>query len=196
MNCSQKYFSHAFLCMALMLASGALPAQMVPAPYQQSLQYSFPYFGPNPADLFKNLSRMQEQLYNLRRMHEQLYRQLQSYISPGPLYFGAMLPWSGNFMGSASNLQDMGDHYLVRMRLPGVRPKDINIRLDGQMLSISVQTQRSQGTEANLGQWQTFFGNLQQVLTFPEAVDNNRIHGQFREGLLTMVVPKMARMGN
>ena len=187
MSSFRKYFSRTFfLGIALLLTSGAVTAQMVPAPYQQWSQYSWshPYFGPNPVDLLRNLSWMQELLY----------RQLQAYVFPGPLYFGAMPPWGGNLMGSASNLQDMGDHYLVRMRLPGVTSRDIDMRLDGQVLIISVQAQRSQGTQANLGQWQTFFGNLQQVLIFPEAVDNSRIFGQFRDGLLTMVVPKIARM--
>ena len=188
MNRFQKYFLHTFLGMALMLTSSALTAQMVPAPYQQWSQYSFPYFGPSPADLFRGLGWMQQQLHNMNGMNEHLYRQLQSYIPPHPSYYGAMIPWSGNFTGSASNLQDRGDHYLVQMRLPGATSKDINMRLDGQVLSISVQTQE---TETNLDQWQTFFGNQQQVLTFPEAVDNNRIRGQFQNGLLTMLVPKM-----
>ena len=177
----QKYFSLAFLGVALTFSSGILKAQMVPPLYQPWTQYTFPYFGPSPADLFRGLGWMQQQLYNM-------HRQLQSYSPQNASYFGAMPPWGGNFTGSASNLQDMGDHYLVQMRLPGATSKDINMRLDGQVLSISVQTQ---GTETNLDQWQTFFGNQQQVLTFPEAVDNNRIRGQFQNGLLTMLVPKM-----
>jgi len=191
MNSFSKYFSRAFLGMALLLTSGVLTAQIIPPPYQHWQQYSFPYFGSSPADLFKNLSRMQEQLYNMRGMNEQLYRQLQSYAPPNFSYFGTMPPWNGNFMGSASNLQDRGDHYLVEMRLPGATSKDINMRLDGQVLSITVQTQGNQKAETNLGQWQTFFGNIQQVLIFPEAVDNKRIRGQFENGILTMLVPKM-----
>ncbi len=189
MNSFRKYFLRDFfLGIALLLASGVPSAQMIPAPYQQWTHYSWshPYFGSSPIDLIRNLSWMQEQIY----------RQLQSYVWPLPLYFGTMHPWDGNFMGSESNLHDVGDHYLLQMRLPGVTSRDINMRLDGQVLIISVQRQGGQGTQANLGHWQNYFSNLQQIFTFPGAVDSSRIRGQLRDGLLTMVVPKMARMSH
>ncbi|MCU7932541.1 MAG: Hsp20/alpha crystallin family protein [Candidatus Thiodiazotropha sp. (ex Codakia rugifera)] len=170
------------LGMALLLASGLLMAQAPSVPYQQWHAYPLyhPYYGPNPADMIRNLNLLQEQLY----------RQLQFYTFHGPKYFGAIPSWGGNFKGTASHLQDRGDHYLVQMRLPGVTSNDIDMRLDGQVLTISVQTKDDQ---VNTGQWQTFFGNLQQVFTLPEAVDSSRASGQFRNGLLTMVVPKRVR---
>lgn len=171
-----------FVGMALLLVSGLVTAQAPPAPYQQWHAYPLyhPYYGPSPADLIRNLNLLQEHLY----------RQLQFYAFHGPKYFGATPSWGGDFRGTASHLQDRGDHYLVQMRLPGVTSNDIDMRVDGQVLTISVQTKEDQ---TNPGQWQTFFGNLQQVFTLPEAVDSNRVSGQFRNGLLTMVVPKLIR---
>jgi len=181
MNSNRKQFLRAFF-LSMALTSGVVTAQMAPAPYQQWPQYplNYPYFSLSHADLFKNLSLMQEQLY----------RQLQSYSFPGYLYFGAIPPWGGNFTGSRSHLQDRGDHYLVQMRLPGVTSRDINMRFDGQVLTISVQ---ARGDQANLGRWQIFSGNLQQIFILPEAVDSSRVRGQFQNGLLTIVVPKLVR---
>jgi HSP20 family molecular chaperone IbpA len=108
---------------------------------------------------------------------------------PMPRYPAPFFHWGGNVIGASSNLQDLGDYYLLQMRLPGVQPKDLNMHLDGRALSISVQAAASQGAPAS-GQWHGFFQNMQQSFTLPQPVDGSRMQGYFENGILTLTLPK------
>lgn len=109
-----------------------------------------------------------------------------------PSQFAAMSGWGGNVMGVNSSLQDMGDYYLLQMRLPGVNANDLKMKIDGQVLSIAVIASSTQGSPAT-GQWGSFFQNLQQSITLPQPVNSAGMKGQFENGILSMMVPKAGR---
>lgn len=123
----------------------------------------------------------------------------------GPYYMGGAYlpaPWFGpdlagmwrqsgaGWGGTSSNLQDMGDYYRFQMSLPGVNPNDLNMWVDGRVLSVSVHSQTAQvGNDG--GQWRSSFNNYQQVFTLPQAVDSGRMQSHFENGVLTVNLPKL-----
>ena len=159
---------------ALLLLAGAVGAQPGPYGYQQWYHHAWPT-GPGMGGPY---------LY---------YYQQMPMPPPGGGYFGSLYGWGGNVVGSSSNLQDMGDYYVLQMRLPGVNPNDLNLRIDGRVLTITIHAAASQGAPGG-GQWHNFFQDMQQTFTLPQPVDSARMQGRFENGILTMTAPKAGRM--
>lgn len=109
-----------------------------------------------------------------------------------PNYFNSMSGMGGNVVGVNSSLQDMGSYYLMQMHLPGVKPSDLTMRLNGQVLTIAIQATASQGATGS-GQWSSFFQNMQQTFTLPQPVNSSGMRGQLENGVLTMMVPKIGQ---
>ena len=84
-----------------------------------------------------------------------------------------------------------GDAYVVRASLPGVDEADISVHVEKQLLSICVKQDRAVdgGASAN----QRMSGQCTHRVTLPEAVDGAAMRSTFRDGVLTVVIPKAGR---
>ncbi|MGY6276713.1 Hsp20/alpha crystallin family protein [Methylomonas sp. MgM2] len=94
----------------------------------------------------------------------------------------------------AIDLQDKPDHYLVTVNAPGADESSINVRLDGQLLSISVKTDQSEqeagGQNSDYRYRERFVGEFHRVLTLPGPVDADNMNTEYRNGVLTITIPK------
>ena len=108
---------------------------------------------------------------------------------------------AGDFSGTARavtdtaqvNLQEQGKDYLITARIPGAQEKDININLDGRLLSISAQSQGSDKTTADNGQvtrQERYSSAFQQAFTLPGPVNASGMQSQYQDGVLTVTIPK------
>ena len=92
------------------------------------------------------------------------------------------------------DLQDKTDHYLVTVNAPGAEESSINVKLDGQLLSISIKTE--QGKQENADQngdyryRERFVGEFHRVLTLPGPADADNMKTEYRNGVLTITIPK------
>jgi HSP20 family protein len=82
-------------------------------------------------------------------------------------------------------------HYLIRIALPGVEPKDVEVTLADNQLTIKGQRKREAGTKL-----ETYFarelsyGACERSFTLPEGVDATKISARFSNGMLEVTVPK------
>lgn len=89
------------------------------------------------------------------------------------------------------DLTDQGDQLVVRVQMPGLREADIDVRVDGNMLTISAET-HNQGS-ANRNGWMirsAYMGRASQSIRLPAAVDSRRIRRELKDGVLTVKLPK------
>ncbi len=107
--------------------------------------------------------------------------------------------WAGALGGPTDgeqvSLQDQGDSYVVKARIPGAKKGDINVDLDGRLLSISSQTQGAESRSADKGgltRQERYASSFQQAFTLPGPVDSVGMHSQFNDGVLTVTIPKAA----
>jgi len=126
------------------------------------------------------------------------------YRSPGFPF--ARPPWAGSNLSAtppvrgtgwgraSSNLQDKGDHYQFQLSIPGVDPNDLNIRVEGRVVRVSVVSGTSQGSQQQ-GEWRSFHSNYRKVFTLPQPVDSSRMESQYEEGVLTVTLPKLKAGG-
>ena len=88
------------------------------------------------------------------------------------------------------DVRETDEEYLVLVDLPGVKPEDVTIELNDQVLSIS-------GTRVpiEIGEAQRVerpYGSFVRNLTLPQGVDADKIVADYTDGVLTLHVPKPA----
>ena len=93
--------------------------------------------------------------------------------------------------GPALDFFEDKDRFTVKCELPGVRKEDIDISVEGNTLSISGE--RKHENEQQTGQTyrsERYFGRFQRNVTLPQAVDANNVSAQYKDGVLTVSLPK------
>lgn len=86
------------------------------------------------------------------------------------------------------------DSLVVIAPVPGVDPEHIDIRLDGDVLTIRGTRQRElQKTAEHFYSEECFWGNFSRSVILPVEVKAEEAHAQFKNGLLTFIVPKQER---
>lgn len=96
--------------------------------------------------------------------------------------------------GAQVSLEQQGNDYVVKAQIPGAKENDINVKLDGRLLSISSQTEGTQkrtGDNGQLIQQEQYSSSFQQAFTLPGPVDASAMHTHFQDGVLTVTIPKL-----
>ena len=94
------------------------------------------------------------------------------------------------FMPACDILEDK-DNLRIVLELPGVRPEDVKINLENNVLTI--RGEKRQSTEENGERWHRFersWGSFERSFTLPNLVDAEGIQATAEHGVLTLVVPK------
>jgi HSP20 family protein len=110
-------------------------------------------------------------------------------------------PWrigDGDRFGSSSmaiDLRETDDAYVVEAELPGIRPEDTEVTLDGRTLSIRGRYQESReeggkGERYLLRERRT--GEMMRSVMLPGAIDADKVSTSFEQGELRITLPKAA----
>lgn len=93
----------------------------------------------------------------------------------------------------ALNLSETKDEFTVTAELPGMTEKDINIEyLDG-VLTIKGEKEHEEKKEEEdrkYYMWERRFGSFQRALPFPGGIAEGKIEAEFKDGILTVHLPK------
>jgi HSP20 family protein len=83
--------------------------------------------------------------------------------------------------------------YLLTAELPGVDPKDVDVEVQGNLLSIrgekKAETEREEG---KVRIQERRYGSFERTLTLPQGADPNQVKADFRQGVLTVEIGKRA----
>jgi HSP20 family protein len=75
--------------------------------------------------------------------------------------------------------------------LPGCDPKDVDISLDGRMLTIRGEKKaESDKKEGSRHVVERSYGSFMRSMTLPFAIDSNKIEAKFDKGVLKLHLPK------
>ncbi|MBN1347738.1 MAG: Hsp20/alpha crystallin family protein [Phycisphaerae bacterium] len=93
--------------------------------------------------------------------------------------------------GPRVNVSETEDDVKVEAELPGIDPKDVDIRLTGDVLTISGRTEQEQKDEKkNYHYHERRYGQFQRSIRLPNTVDPDKVDAAFKNGLLTVTVAK------
>ncbi|MBG6233679.1 HSP20 family protein [Pedobacter sp. CAN_A7] len=91
----------------------------------------------------------------------------------------------------AVNISETEDHYHIEMAAPGLKKEDFKIKLDRNLLTVSVE-QRKQNVETNRQYNKREFSYSSFVRSFalPESADDSGIGATYHDGILNISVAK------
>jgi HSP20 family protein len=90
----------------------------------------------------------------------------------------------------ALDVRETEDDYLVMVDLPGVKPEDVTIEVNEQLLTISGSRVPVETGEAQLVERP--YGSFVRTLTLPKGVDSDSIAANYQHGVLELRIPKPA----
>ena len=93
----------------------------------------------------------------------------------------------------AIDLIEKKDSYIVRAELPGVERSNIEITFEKNILTISGQKSallEAKDEELRVFAAERVSGSFSRSLRMPDYIDGDRISADFKDGLLTITIPK------
>ena len=85
-------------------------------------------------------------------------------------------------------------HYQLQLDLPGVDPDAVEIELNDDQLSISARREELKlDDEVIRRRLERPTGEFRRVLRLPETVDRDGVTADYQHGVLTVLVPKVAK---
>jgi HSP20 family protein len=107
--------------------------------------------------------------------------------------FEAPLARTAEFIGwtPAFDVYEEKDNFVVKAELPGLKKENIEVSLHDGSLIISGERQNethAEGTEVYRAE--RFFGKFQRVITLPAAVATDKVKAEYKDGVLTVTLPK------
>jgi len=91
----------------------------------------------------------------------------------------------------ALDLHEDKDNFVVKVELPGMKKEDIDISLHDGSLSISGERKSEEKfADAEVYRSERFVGRFQRTIALPSAVANDQVKAQYKDGILTITLPK------
>lgn len=87
------------------------------------------------------------------------------------------------------DLYSNGENYVLTADLPGVTPDDVDIDIDGQLLTIRAQRQLPQVDSARWVVRERASRNFVRQLNLGQGIDTESIAADFENGVLTVTIP-------
>lgn len=92
----------------------------------------------------------------------------------------------------AIELKDSGNEFVLRAQLPGIDAKDLDVQVTKDAVSISGEHHQENRSEEN-GFFRSEFryGKFQRVIPLPVEVQNDQVKAEFKDGILSLTLPKV-----
>ena len=123
------------------------------------------------------------EMTSLRQAMDRLLEE--SFVQPSRI-FGGMLP------GIAVDVYEAADKYVVEAALPGTKPEDVSVSVQGNTLTISGRIPLSEDKDRNYLLRERAGGEFTRTFTLPAEIETDSAQASFSDGILTLTLPKAA----
>lgn len=93
----------------------------------------------------------------------------------------------------AVNIKELDEKYLVELAAPGMKKEDLKINVEGQMLRISCDKSHEKKEEDEDKKYmrrEFSYQSFMRSFTLPKTVDADKIVASYRDGILSLEIPK------
>ncbi len=101
---------------------------------------------------------------------------------------------NGEDLGPANLTLDVietGDSFVIKAAIPGVEPKDVEISVEDDVLTIKGEFEhKEEASEENYLRREIRYGSFQRQLRLPPTVDAEKADARFEHGMLRLSLPK------
>jgi len=94
----------------------------------------------------------------------------------------------------AVDVLDDRDAVKIVAELPGVKPEDVKLSLENSLLTIRGEKKQEAEERTERGhRYERSYGSFERTFMLPSTVDADKISAEYRNGVLTIAVPKAER---
>ena len=130
---------------------------------------------------FRDLLSLQDRM---NRLFDESYRSTQRGTSDDEWALGGS--WA-----PAVDIYEHGTNIVLKAELPGVDPKDVDIRLENNVLSLRGQRKlEGEVKRESYHRVERSYGTFSRSFTLPTVVDQASIKAEFKDGMLQVTLPK------
>jgi len=152
-----------------------------PAISSQTIDPAAP-FGSKNWNPFKEMQRMQNEM-------DKMFGDIRSqfYQDPGFDDFNKSFSFSPSV-----DIKDEKNKLIVTADIPGSDESNINVKLEGDQLTISANTKKSsqQNGKGNMFRSERIMGQFQRTIQLPVPVLADKMKTDYKDGVLTITLPK------
>jgi HSP20 family protein len=89
------------------------------------------------------------------------------------------------------NIKETADSYLVEMAVPGLKKSDFHVDLENQTLAISTEIkEENEHKDENYTRREFGYSSFKRTFLLPETVDDTKIDAKYKDGILSIHLPK------
>jgi HSP20 family protein len=97
----------------------------------------------------------------------------------------------GGTWAPAVDIYEQDNNIVLKAELPGVDPKDVDIRLENNTLTLSGERKfDNEVKKENYHRVERAYGAFTRSFTLPTVVDQGNIKAEFKDGVLRVTLPK------
>jgi HSP20 family protein len=89
------------------------------------------------------------------------------------------------------DMSETKDNFVVKAELPGLDPKEVNVTVSGDILTIKGEKkQEEEEKDEHRHYMERFYGSFQRTFRLPDNVKTDQIEATFDKGILKVTFPK------
>jgi HSP20 family protein len=100
--------------------------------------------------------------------------------------------WGGRAAWPSVDVEETAKEYRVTAELPGLEERDVEVLLEDGLLTVRGEKKHETETR-NRSYSERFYGRFERQITLDRDVDDSAVKATFKNGVLTVTVPKDSR---
>ncbi len=107
--------------------------------------------------------------------------------------FDTMTPLhtNGDRLVPVVEMEDTPEAILLKVELPGIDTKDLNVEVTADAVSISGERKsETKKEEKGFFRSEFYYGSFQRVIPLPARIQNTNVKAEYKDGILHLTLPK------
>ena len=97
----------------------------------------------------------------------------------------------------AAEMTETDDAVILKLEIPGMEAKDLNIQVTEDSVSISGERKLENHVEdKNKTRSEFYYGQFQRVIPLPVSIQNTKVVADYKDGILHLTLPKLVEEKN
>ena len=116
------------------------------------------------------------------------------FFSPGGLSWPEAAPTATSAWAPDVDIFEDEDELVVRAELAGIDPKDVELNVENNVLTISGERHLEfEDKKENYHRVERSYGSFSRSFSLPRLIDENKIQAEYKDGVLSVHVPKQEK---
>lgn len=127
----------------------------------------------------------------LARMREEMDSLFERWMGGGRGFFEPLGELFRSGIGPRVELSESDKEVTLKAELPGVRPDDVEINIEGNMLVLRGEKKHEkEERKRDYHYVERQYGSFHRAIPLPSTIDPNKVEATFKDGVLTVSVAK------